>query len=448
MMNAKKIFEEFCNYTNNYIKTGTVSNILESIHLSENDHSGVLAQILRYKINGEYLFCRSFLDMLKVPYEDKDVESFKVHTQYKAIGQKGDKYGYIDLMIQIQNKAAIAIENKACGALDAQFQLQRYYCSLIKDPDMAEAFAKRDKDFWGSKDKKGEKPFSEVHLVYLTSDGTKTPSTDSETAKDYSISQSLKDELKNKYHEVDYLNDILPWIQEKVLPKLEKDANMMHSIKLYIDYLEKILCINDKTVNDYLEDDDLLSLFGLKSKTLDASMFGEFDTLYKDLLSMKKGKAEDQKGTSEADIEKIEMLDELIKRVLCYRNTIFSSMAPKKWVLYATSGYIKIFKPEWKEKFGGQKFSTVSFTIFKWNRDDRSYCVSIENKSYCEQKALQEFLVSQYGEARHTSNNYFTLPLKDLGLEFKSDSTFFADFVENKVIKKITDEIDATSGNK
>ena len=425
-MNAKELYEQFTAYYETYVKTRVIDNLFEVIHISENDHTNILAQIFGIKINNDKPFIKSFLYNLGIETRNKNLT---VSTQSQAISLNG--VGYIDLLITVGEDTAVVVENKVCGATDTQYQLQRYYCSLRKDEQAATAFIDKFHEYWKDEHRK---EYKDIHIVYLTSDGSKSVPTDSDTTKNYSITKQLKESLGEKFHEVNYLTNVLSWLYDDVLPKLPVKGNILNSIKLYVDYLEQALCINDTANNEWLRDEKLKELFNVKDG-VEVSRFCEFDRLYKELIRMKKANKDDSPTTGY-------LYDELTKRILCFRNSIFSKMAPEGWDVYATTGYIKVFKPEWKESFGGQKFSTVSFSIFGWSTDSPSFCVSIENNSYITQKDLQSKLEAEYGKAKHTSGKYFSLTLNKVKLSFKADKEFFVDFVNDNTIKKITDEID------
>ena len=95
-------------------------NVLTTVHLSENDHTNILCEILNMKDGKEKPFMKSFVEeVLDIEY----AEDFVAKTQIASIGIN-DK-GYIDLLLE-SPKTCIVIENKVCGAGDMDYQLFRY----------------------------------------------------------------------------------------------------------------------------------------------------------------------------------------------------------------------------------------------------------------------------------------------------------------------------------
>lgn len=112
-------------------------NLYSTIHLSENDHTQILWDIIRYRKNGKYVFLNSFIEnCLGIDnFEMKAETVFSVPnaTQYPSLSNSNEKstsknktYGFIDLLLKDENKVII-IENKVCDASDGKNQLARYF---------------------------------------------------------------------------------------------------------------------------------------------------------------------------------------------------------------------------------------------------------------------------------------------------------------------------------
>ena len=82
-----------------------------------------------------------------------------------------------------------------------------------------------------------------IHVVYLTADGTKEPTVD-----------SLPSKIKNiiNYCAVNYRDDILPWLEEDVLPNIPygSDGMMIAGVRQYIAFLKQLLADESSKVVD------------------------------------------------------------------------------------------------------------------------------------------------------------------------------------------------------
>ena len=118
-------------YEEIYLSRSRDFNALTTVHLSENDHTNILCEILNMKVGDKKPFMESFVrEVLGIDYNECDILVAK--TQVQAISAKG--LGFIDLLI-VGNGKHIIVENKVCGAGDGPFQLARYYFSYIKEDE-------------------------------------------------------------------------------------------------------------------------------------------------------------------------------------------------------------------------------------------------------------------------------------------------------------------------
>lgn len=116
-------------YEEIYLSRSRDFNALTTVHLSENDHTNILREILNMQVNGKKPFMESFVrDVLGITGK-MDYNNLLAKTQVQAISAK--RLGFIDLLIDGNGKHII-VENKVCGAGDGPFQLARYYFSYIK----------------------------------------------------------------------------------------------------------------------------------------------------------------------------------------------------------------------------------------------------------------------------------------------------------------------------
>ena len=186
-------------------------NIIDELGANENAHSKILAEIFRYNINNNYPFLQSFLDNIEV---NENIKAPEVEVEKHRI----------DILIH-DTDFALIIENKINYAADQPEQLKRYFDSV-------------------SKKYKEE----QIFLLYLTRWGMKKPSLDS-------FPQEYRNILGTNYKEIDFCNNVLPWLEEKVLPECRlKEEALSSAIHQYIDHLKGIL---DKRENMKPLDDKL-----------------------------------------------------------------------------------------------------------------------------------------------------------------------------------------------
>lgn len=175
-------------------------NLLDELHANENAHSRILLKILSYHNNGKFLFLESFINCLygNVTKLQVTIPSFSAEKHR------------IDLLIKDkEGKYAIIIENKIHGAVDQSEQINRYISHL----QTYEGFSS-----------------SEIFVLYLTRSGG-SPS-------EISIKQEGIKTLGERYKEINFRDDILPWLEGHDLSKIcEKDTFFVSSVQQYIDYL-------------------------------------------------------------------------------------------------------------------------------------------------------------------------------------------------------------------
>ena len=187
-----------------YSSRPAILNILDVIHSNENAHTRFLCQLLNYKMGSIPVFLKSFLKRLAsdspLALDEHDYLSAKAEEQTN----------YIDCLIKC-GKHAIIIENKVCGACDQCEQIASYVEKV-----------------------KGSCRHENIYVVYLTLFG-------GEPSKS-SLPDELRTSLGRRYVALTYRDDILPWLEEDVLPMCPyKDNLLIGSLKLYINYLKGAL---------------------------------------------------------------------------------------------------------------------------------------------------------------------------------------------------------------
>lgn len=219
-------------------------NLMDELHANENTHTRILLKLLSYKDreNGQYTILTSFLHLLsdynyEVPtlFENPRISFGKdfIDGTIIASGTSGEKFGII-------------IENKIYGAKDQYKQIERYIESVHKQGIL----------------------YENIFVIYLTSDGYKRIESCSLTSEAKKL-LNMTDGSNGRFIPINYRDDILPWLQNNILPNCKlKEEYLLSAIQQYIDYLEglfNIRKINTKTNN--IMTDKLFKEMGLTNSS-------------------------------------------------------------------------------------------------------------------------------------------------------------------------------------
>lgn len=183
-------------------------NVIDELHANENAHTRILTHLLKYKEDGKHVILSSFLKQLPTfNVASFDIENSKVYFNRDNI----------DGLIEKDGEFAVIIENKIHWAKDQYEQIERYVHTEIE---------------------RGI-PSDNIWVIYLTRDGRKK-------VEGYSLTKKTKELLGNRFLEMDYFHNILPWLKETVLPNCRVREEWLESaIKQYIDHLEGLFDIRD-----------------------------------------------------------------------------------------------------------------------------------------------------------------------------------------------------------
>lgn len=176
-------------------------NIIDELHANENAHTRILTQLLKYKEEGKRVFLLSFLKQLPTFNTDAfDIEKAEVYYNRE----------YIDCLIEKEGDFAVIIENKIHWAADQDKQIERYVTTEITNGI----------------------PADNIWVIYLTRDGGKK-------VEEYSLTPQTKEILKDRFVEMNYRHNILPWLKDSILPNCKlKEEWLVLAVKQYIDHLE------------------------------------------------------------------------------------------------------------------------------------------------------------------------------------------------------------------
>lgn len=192
------------------------ANVIDELHAGENAHSRILRMLLQYSGGGKFPVYQSFIKLIKKNSNDAIPDDIDCYNPTFV-----NEEGRIDLLIKEYSwphKFAIIVENKICGATDQYQQIQRYIKKVKGD----------------------NVDTNRIFVIYLTKDGTKDVSDDSLT-DDAKKDLGITAENSGRFIRIDYMNHILPWLQNDVYPIIPiKEDILISSIRLYIDYLNGI----------------------------------------------------------------------------------------------------------------------------------------------------------------------------------------------------------------
>jgi len=225
--NLLKFLEDFSKkYQEEKVNLPYHINVIDELNAHENDHSRILAKLLRYKPNkekDEYPFLQSFLNDLCKFDKIKNIKDAKVG--------KVDSCGRIDIPIFI-NQYVVVIENKVTGAQDQNKekggQLARYIETI--------------------RTKYRREP-EQIFVVYTTKYKDE-PSDDCWKNQD---NYSYKDDFKDRFRSVSYWEIIYPWLKE-ILKKIDsKDTYLLSAVEQYVDYLEGEKMFKNRDINKKMD---------------------------------------------------------------------------------------------------------------------------------------------------------------------------------------------------
>lgn len=206
-------------------------NLLDELGIDENTHTKILLRLLSYKDkeNEQYVILTSFLQLVSKYNYDIPVLFKKPKVDFGK--------DYIDGRIFISNPSGeeygIIIENKIYDAVDQDRQIERYIESVHNNGI----------------------PYEHIFVIYLTKDGNKKISKSSLTDK---AKENLgMNDGDGRFISIDYRHDILPWLQENILPNCKiKEEYLITAIQQYIDSLEGFFNIrkNSKQINNVMKE--------------------------------------------------------------------------------------------------------------------------------------------------------------------------------------------------
>lgn len=310
--------------------------------MKENMHTNLLEQLLTFN---NYMLLPSFveevLDIDDLPTKEFiESEDVYVTTQLKALGNKKDTWGLVDLVIGIGDTDMI-IENKINGAVDVKNQLSRYVASMlfVRVTSPYNAAGQFDPDWYDAlEDKKKriiDRKLQNLYVYYLTKHES------DENLSHSSFSGSIKTQLENLGHfrKISYENDLYQWLNSIVLPLIPQSDLLYSAMQQYIAYLEYLLAPAVNWQQQWI------------TNTL--NLTGSDIPNYK-LIS--DGIAYYQKQS------KNQVTDSLVKALEFARADIFAhdmDDSEDGWRVHYTPSYIVLYKQSWTDGDGNKYESPV-----------------------------------------------------------------------------------------
>lgn len=349
----KKLINLIEDYVGEYNKQEHPFLLFDIAHVNENDHTKVLLSILKFN---NYQFLPSFLQRIGAPKFKNIIEKEEPTDQKPAIGNKGN--GFIDLYFgytsQNGDTEKFIIENKIYGAGDTEHQLARYIATVI-NPEMKNNDFNTIWEVWkgGLPTNANSYDFSHIHVVYLTADGSKRPSIESLPkyfgGRDTDESDFNENEMKINYYPINYAEDILPWLENEVLPNMPYSDNgiAIAGIRQYIESLK--LMFSDKGNSKAVK--NFVGVTTSKDKTT----YDKIDSAISILKSLENKESIETMniknslkdiGYDVADLN----LQPLIRDLRVTMNNLFSVDLNEGWKTYFTPTFVLLFKDSWRSE--------------------------------------------------------------------------------------------------
>ena len=198
-------YKKYCNYGCYNFKLldeqcGTVK---------ENTHTNILMKLLEYRNQYGYVFFEDFISSL-TSFNINLITGDKIKFKKEYFARTNGKQGRIDGLIYQENNFAIILENKVNRAPNQDDQLERYIKHIIGEDAKKEILV----------------DLNHVYIIYLTQAGVEEPD---EESRKYMMEIGILNKTDNsterdepltgpRYFSCSYLDHILPWLEERVLP--------------------------------------------------------------------------------------------------------------------------------------------------------------------------------------------------------------------------------------
>ena len=318
-------------------------NLIDEVKANENAHSKIIGKLLRYKEHGEFMNLISFLDQIGLGQTFKN----------PRISIEKDR---IDVTI-LGKDYAIIIENKIHYATDQDKQISRYV-DIIKSKNY---------------------PINQIYVLYLTRWGHKK-------VEKKSLDDDLRKELGNRFIPINFKDHILPWVEDVLTKCRQRDQDLIHGLKQYIDHLKGMFNQRkkfekmNKELNEMLAKEIKLTGTTRERNAIIENKLEEFELCITHLNSLREGIRNDLRK---------EFLGRLFKKLNDYEpgwNCVNRLHEPKT-VADANAEFFGFSNKTYQYKNTELIFSVE---IYKWGH---FFC-----GVYCKDTKVREQLRSEFGE--------------------------------------------------
>jgi hypothetical protein len=438
--------------------------LFDLANANENDHTKVLLGILKFN---NYMFLPKFLQAIGAP--DYLSISECPTDQKPAIGNSGK--GFIDLYFEYKsqnNTEKVIIENKIYGAGDTDYQLARYIATVI-DPNIDNTkFEEIWKEWDGNKDVQSipSSNYNNVHVVYLTSDGTKKP----EKTSLPNYFRKNEDDDGNfegnhiNYYSINYLENIIPWLENDVLPNMpySDDGIAIAGVRQYIEYLKTLFYGkgNSQLIIDYVKSlnqsndvekyDAILNMMNVVKDLVDKEKRNENEGKnIKALFVELKNKG--------IDVDDLPELHSLVRELRSEATSIFSNDGAdlgEDWKLYFTPSFILLYRQRWADldtrKYSIPSIYFLTSTDYFLKGKNIKWKMQVDHLNY--QNVEKNNINEPFKLGNHDKTAYYEIINIDQGLSVvdsrnvDSRKRYYSDLLGNMekyiyIVDKVVNEI-------
>lgn len=192
-------------------------NVIDELHINENAHSRILAKLLTYHCDGEWVVLKSLLEYVAAV---TNLESFKrIEICKPIITQEKER---IDIWIR-DKEYAIIIENKVYNASDQDEQLSRYIDKTVEQ----------------------RYKLKQIFVLYLPQSLSEP---DKQSWGQYEV------EFKDRFAIISFKDEIRIWLKEKIMPLFNTPSEMHINTALcqYVDYLDGLFNLRESFKSYYM----------------------------------------------------------------------------------------------------------------------------------------------------------------------------------------------------
>ena len=359
----KQMANLIIDYAKDYNKQEHPFLLFDFANVNENDHTKVLLGILKFN---NYMFLPKFLQAIGAP-DYRNISECPT-DQKPAIGNSGK--GFIDLYFEYKSQnnteEKVIIENKIYGASDTKYQLARYIATVIY-PNIDNT--KFEKEIWhaweNNKDVQSipsSYNFNNVHVVYLTSDGTKKPEKNSlpNFFRKNEDEDGIFEGNHINYYSINYIENIIPWLENDVLPNMPylDDGIAIAGVRQYIEYLKTMFYGkgNSQAIIDFVEHlnqsndvekyNAILNMMNVVKDLVDKEKRNE--NKVKKNIKILVGELKN-KGI---DVDDLPELHSMVRELRSAATSIFSNDGSDlggDWKLYFTPSFIFLYRQRWAD---------------------------------------------------------------------------------------------------